>query len=186
MPPRWILCLTGPPAHALRIAAILIAGAGSAYAITSDSFDYSTPQTGLFSIAPTDLVPDSAAGMNDYTISADGASLATGSPNCFNKGLNLPQGARLGRVEVWYRSIRFSTFPRVMLVAARLSDGIVTVLTDTNLPDNTGARISQVVEIGGGHRVDNFGNGYGFSFCLLGGDLFYGARITYRYRDAGD
>jgi hypothetical protein len=85
---------------------------GTAVAITSPDFTYSTTKNGYFTIDPMAMGPSGAAATNNYEviwISAQGAYLRLSSTppaqtHCFQTGVHLPHGASLVSVTTWYSS----------------------------------------------------------------------------------
>src|SRR4051794_25879480 len=74
---------------------------GTAQAITDTTFTYSTPRTGFLGINPTALASlDSSNAYSNTVVQLT----TTGSPSCFGTGINLPQGAKVVTIVVWYKS----------------------------------------------------------------------------------
>src|SRR5689334_18036604 len=77
------------------------AAIGTAQAITDSFFLYSSPRTGYFTISPAALSPDADGA--DYIIGfSGGAKLQMNSNRCFVTGVNLPQGAKITQMRVFY------------------------------------------------------------------------------------
>lgn len=164
-----------------------LALSGAAQAITDNVFRYTTPKTGHFSIHVMAMAPDGNISANDY-ITDWGGTLSTGMANhCYITGVNLPHGATMTRLTVWYTS-NGSSDPIVNLIRETLANGTTNVITIPNTFDDSGTRTQSNTVIPNNTlaKVNNAQYAYGFGICLGNGTVFHGARITYTYNTAGD
>lgn len=164
---------------------MVLAISGLAQAITSDTFTYSAVKTGYYPIHPFDLSPDSDTSSENADVSPSGAIVGSG---CFNTGVKLPQGATIVSITMWARS-GVSTNPYLFLKRHTPATGAEVVLVDKQFPDDTNVRksFSFTIPTSNTARVVNNSNSlYGFLTCVGTNTEFYGARITYTYRNAGD
>jgi hypothetical protein len=180
--------LAGYPRSAAAGAAValaVVAAVGTAQAITDTVFKYSTPKTGFFTIDAMALAPDNSGALyfNDWD---DGLEASAGNTACFNAGVNLPNGATITQVSVWAESAAFGN-PNSNLRRKKLSDGSFDILAQAQLVDDTQTRKVQHVAVPAADAVVNNNlYSYGFGFCPAEDDVFYVARISYTYQNAGD
>jgi len=162
-------------------AAVLGASALPAAAITDTKFTYSTEQTGFLTISPMDVAPDgNNSAANPWFVSWTGMSL-TGD-GCFETGVNLPQGARITEIRLWYRKKIFFHF-----LSTKLVDGATTTIASRTVQgDGTTERRSFGAAPEAETIVDNRSRMYGLGICVAPGETFHGARIIYKYTSAGD
>jgi len=159
---------------------------GTAVAITSPDFTYSTTKTGYYSIHPMALA--SADNVAQYTnIYTTSSLFAVNVGVCHSTGVNLPQGSRITQLAVWYQSPAGSD-PTVYLQRTTLADGNTSsLLTSGSIADDSNTRKLAVLPlVGGASVVSNTGFAYGFGICLGSNGTFRGARIAYTYTSAGD
>ncbi|BBE71303.1 hypothetical protein [Oharaeibacter diazotrophicus] len=152
-----------------------------AAAITDLKFTYSTEQTGFLTISPMAMAPDGDATAAKPWLSYWGGARLTGR-GCFQTGVNLPQGARIAEVRTWFqKAITFEMW------SAKLADGVATKIVgkDTTAADPT-ARRNFGLAPATATFVDNRAQTYGFGVCLEENEIFFGARIIYKYTSAGD
>jgi len=162
-------------------AAILASTAAPAWAITDTKFTYSTEQTGFLTISPMDMAPDGDSSASKPWFSSWGGMTLTGD-GCFQTGVNLPQGAKITEVRVWYSKKIFFEFR-----AAKLVDGSSTVIVGKDVQgDGSTTRRSFGLPPTAETIVDNRGRMYGLGVCLAPGETFNGARIVYKFTNAGD
>jgi hypothetical protein len=111
----------------------------------------------------------------------------TGNALCFNTGVNLPNGATMTRLSVWYTS-GASSNPFVQLVRHTLADGTSNVSAFQTIIDDSGTRKQRNLTIANNSlaKVKSGPYTYGFGVCLGSDTVFHGARITYTYNHAGD
>lgn len=162
------------------IAALFLGGA--AYAITDTAFNYSTPKTGYLAIPTAAFV----ARYNSDVYSNFGYVLTTSSStHCFSAPVNLPQGAKMTALAIWYAK-NDSDAVAVTLSRQKLSDGTLDTIS-TLVPVNTsGVRKPANVNITTLQGVDNLHYSYFIEACVSKTEQFYSARIAYTYTDAGD
>ena len=158
---------------------------GTAVAITSPDFTYSSAKSGRYSIAPGAMTPRDNTIV--YNVSAGELSAtAAGSGECFATGVNLPNGAVIVSIHSWYRSDSASDFG-VFAYRHSLASNVATQLTPGYVVDDTDTRKYVTHTIPAALRtVDNFAYDYSYWVCLGTGSTFHGARINYTYRSAGD
>ncbi len=179
-----------------RIAAGLAAGAiiglflsGAAQAITESVFQYSTPQNGYYSIHPASLSPQHLDQPLNYFI---GDELTTNNVRCFQTGVNLPDGAKLTALRVWYRAS--TTTPSgpmdFRLFRTALGSGAGNLIGFKKAIIISGERATELIALSGpAATVHNAQFMYGFSVCMyvVNPDAaFGGARLNYTYTTAGD
>jgi hypothetical protein len=162
--------------------------AGAAYAVTDTAFNYSTPKNGYFTIdrmamAPTDDV--AAASFSIKTGSGEGLA-DTGATRCFNSAVNLPHGATIVRLHVWFSSVAEAD-PEFSVLRQRLTDGLTHVVANIQTADDSGDRkVASANANASFAAVSNAQYSYGFRACIGQLDAFYAARILYTYTSAGD
>jgi hypothetical protein len=161
----------------------------SAKAITDTVFRYSTPQTGHFMIPPaalnatTDFPPYRNEGFRL-------TNLGTSAQTCLQAPVNLPQGAVIKSIRIWYgrqtsNATFFADLKRVRLTATGPSTlPPIAGSGDDEPPINDG--FSVIVYDAAAHTVDNRLNLYYLELCIASGAVFYSARIDYTYDTAGD
>jgi hypothetical protein len=164
---------------------LVLAAGGLARAITEPVFKYPTPRTGYFSIHPVAMTPTAPGIGDDYSIGR--TEISTNKDVCFITGVNLPHGATLKAVVVWYSSRFTPGAPTFELFANSPANGTLQTLASKGAPDNSQTRKSLNIEISTTDKiVNNAQKDYGFAACMKNGDKFYGARISYTYDNAGD
>jgi hypothetical protein len=96
---------------------------GTAVAVTSPNFTYSSAQPGFYAISPMDMAPNGTIAVNNgYSIDYyDPAQLTANG--CHNTGVHLPQGAKLKNVVVYFKSGNQSNLS-AFFVRLNLSSGI--------------------------------------------------------------
>jgi hypothetical protein len=173
----WRVAVTG--------VAATIAVIGAAQAITDTAFRYSSPQVGYFSINPMAMTADSSTVVYDRGPSS--ISHDVGGAGCFGTGVNLPQGARMATLAVWFTSDNQDD-PTFSIERQRLSDGaLVTVAAVTGVDDSQTRQLATVTIESDVGTIDNSRYSYAFRFCPGSFvDSFRSARIRYIYRNAGD
>lgn len=159
---------------------------GAAYAITDTAFTYSTPRNGYFTIDRMAMTPPN----DDATFSIEtgsGEGLAgTNTTRCFNAAVNLPQGATIVRIHVWYSSSGESD-PEFLVLRQTLTDGQTDIVANIQTADNSGDRKVATANADAAFAaVSNTDYSYGFAACIGQLDAFYAARILYKYSNAGD
>jgi hypothetical protein len=167
---------------------ILMAAAifGTAQAATDTIYKYSTPKTGSFTIDNLAMSPTESPSPA-YENKLHSGLVASGFA-CFSTGVNLPHGAILTKVVVYYRSasghdVWGALYRQQLSNASKISLASATFAASNTpkagaLPlDTTPA--SNVV-------INNNQYSYSFGICLEAGGEFYATRITYTYEHAGD
>lgn len=163
----------------------LAACIGGALAVTSRDFTYSSVKTGYYTIHPAAMVP--SASSSQYGINVSGSIL--GGNGCFVTGVNLPQGAIITLVTVWARSDSSGIGPTASLFRNTPANGGSATIANKNFDDDSDTRRGFSVSVPASNParlVNNSNQTFGFETCVTTGTLFYGARITYTYRSAGD
>jgi hypothetical protein len=168
-------------AAASTLAAVLISG--TALAITENVYNYSSPKTGFFGISNLAMAADNSEATN-FSNNRN-TFLNSRDFNCFNTGVNLPNGATIKNLVVYYSD---AVVPLdVTLLRQRLSDGAWEEIAIKAFIDATGTRRAQGVPINESlAQINNTQYVYGFTACLNGNAVFYAARIGYTYTNAGD
>lgn len=163
----------------------LAACVGGALAVTSTDFTYSSVKTGYYAMPPVDLQPDSASAAANLFKDFGGSLEGDG---CYGAGLHLPQQATIVSVTVWYASTPSSDISVTLSRDTPLT-GANAVLVSKLLADDTDVRkaFTQNVSASNPARVVNNSNTmYTLGICIDEGSRFFGARIAYTYRNAGD
>ena len=155
---------------------------GAALAITESSYNYTTPKTGYYGISNLGLAPRNHS--NEYD--NPGMSGGLSGTGCFHRGVNLPQGAVITGLTVYYAGTDEDDVI-VTLTRQRLSDGNQQNIASKSMSDVSTNRVSETVPITASRAtIANAGYNYGFQVCVDPGGAFFGARITYTYTSAGD
>jgi hypothetical protein len=170
---------------ALAAAAGTAALIGTAEAVTDTAFTYSQPKTGWYTVVPAELAPISSGVA--YAADSQSLRLQTNSSNCFTGGMHLPQGSTITNVTAWHQSGvggRLSFFlDRVALATGTLEQIAVGAPSD----DSNTRKSFSVTPFASTSLVNNGNFNYTFILCPVTTDnIFYGARIAYTYRSAGD
>jgi len=172
----------------IAVAAVVatVAGIGAARAVTDTSFTYSQAKTGWYSVVPAELAPVNSS--VSYAATRNQLNLLSDNSNCFTAGLHLPQGAKITQLVIWYQSgIRDRpTFfvERTSPVTGNFDQIVVAAGNDNSNTRKTlfGDPPSAISSV-----VNNGSFNYALLVCLATTDnIFYGARIAYTYRSAGD
>lgn len=154
--------------------------AGTAQAVTDTVFQYSTPKTGYVTFQAQNFTPRSST--TEFNSSA-GNGLVPTAGAFFSTPLQLPQGAKITALTVWYQ-----TQTTISIIRQRLTNNVADV--PVNRTFNAG---------GGAFTIGNANmpsppiviNNAQFSYSLQvfaepGPAAFFNARITYTYTNAGD
>ncbi len=169
------------------LAALFLAGA--AYAITETAFTYSTPRNGYFTIDRMAMTPTNDNAADSFSIqtgTGEGLTPGTTHPHCFNAAVNLPHGATIVRMQVWFSSASESN-PDFSILRQRLTDGQTDVVaTVATLEDGAVRKLASANANASFAAVSNAQYSYGFAACIGQLDAFYAARILYTYTSAGD
>jgi hypothetical protein len=119
---------------------------------------------------------DTAA--NFYVKNATGA-LTTSADGCFTAGVQLPNGATVTKVTVWYKK-NSANSARFALRWRQFSNGRSEALVDEFLPGSAGLpRTSVTFDVPAASGAATPAYSYGALVCLGTNDLFWGARIHY-------
>jgi len=156
---------------------------GTAYAITSSSFKYSSTKTGYLSVSPMDFIPDSP---NTTYFTSWTGGLTDSGDECFNAGINLPSGSKVKQITFYYSSGPASDFfGRFIRMRGPIGTGID--ITGFATPGNdTGTPSSITRNVGAANQnVNNNQFSYGIGVCPGTDGEFYGARVKYTYKNAG-
>jgi hypothetical protein len=187
--------LTMSKLFAYRRSATVVAGGllalvsigGTAQAITDTIFKYSAPKTGYFTIDAMAMAPNGGSSAAEFGIAWD-AGLTTGNNHCFNAGVNLPNGAHITGVAIFYKSGATSDVS-VEFLRKNLANGTFVDVAIDDIADDTNTRQAAAIPLSStlSHLVvDNAHYSYGFGICMGNSDTFYAARIGYTYTNAGD
>jgi hypothetical protein len=157
----------------------------SAQAVTDTAFRYTAEKTGTFSIHHMAMIPADKDSANNYTVTW-GSGLKAMAGSCFNTAVNLPNGAKISTVQVFFSSGADANV-ETYLFRHQLNDGTGDSIAQKIFFDDSGVRKAGLVSIKATTEVvNNLQYAYGFGICLGNADTFYGARIQYKYMNAGD
>lgn len=155
---------------------------GTAVAITSPNFTYSAVQQGHYTIGPSALTPRGTDAADDYFINVSDLS----GVGCYQTGVNLPQGASVNSVTTWYKS-NVASNPGVFLYRHNVPNDGINLLVSASIDDDSNTRKPITHTVPANLRiVNNLYFEYSYYICLDDGTLFYGARINYTFKTAGD
>ena len=156
---------------------------GTAYAITSSSFKYSSTKTGYVSVSHMDLAADNSG--NTYF---NNWSTGLAADGCYNAGVNLPQGSKVKSVTYFYESgvgAGSDFFGRFVRQDMPNSTGL-DLFTAVNPVNNTGLPSSVTATVGAANQtINNKRYSYGIGVCPGSDGNFLGARVKYTYKNAG-
>ncbi len=161
---------------------------GTAFAITANTFSYSRIKTGYYSIHPGALAPIDTLAASNYNVNFVNPSMDTGSGSsvCFSTGINLPNGASIVSLTIFYQSNASSNISALMTRLA-LSTGIPDNFLFQIISDDSDVRRRSVFPVPAASQfVDNSAYAYALAVCIAAGTTFNGARIRYTYKTAGD
>ena len=164
-----------------------LSAAGPAVAVTSDTFTYTTVKTGYLSISPGAMIPD---GFNmNYENSWSTGVRNAGKPGdptiCLNTGVQLPHGAKITGIRVWYSNNPKSESSSFDLRRQMLATNAIVSLKQLSGKDPSNNRVSVYAAVPA-VVVNSALSTYMFGACLSAGDAFSGAAITYTYTTAGN
>jgi hypothetical protein len=181
----YITSRCGAIAAAGGVVAALSFG-GVAQAITDTVFRYSAPKTGFYSIDRFALNPiGSFFGAMNYNREWNGGLWNNGTDaNCFGTGINLPHGATLASVRVWYSSDTDGN-PAFRFIAQEFASPAQTIIFVAAPSDNSATVRSVNIPVDP-LKINNSQTSYALTVCLSPNDIFYSARVTYTYDNAGD
>jgi hypothetical protein len=176
--------------HWRALGATLAAGAvamqiiGAAHAATDTIFKYTTPKTGALTLLAAAFTPaQHTSSWSNIGSSLDGA----GGSTCFFAAVNLPQGAKITNLAVWYAK-NDSGGSYLFLTREQLSTGNTALIGSVLATDSGGARGGKQAAVTNTavNTVNNLAYGYYLEKCVSSTETFYGARITFTYQTAGD
>jgi hypothetical protein len=154
---------------------------GAAFAITDSAFNYTTPKTGYFGISNLGMAPQS----DTDSFLNPGMSGGLDGTSCFHRGVNLPNGAVITGLVVYFASGAPGNVV-ASLKRQKLSNGAEQNIGSKSFTDASFNRVSDTVPITASRAtVINAQYNYGFQVCLTVAS-FFGAGITYTYKNAGD
>jgi hypothetical protein len=167
-----------------RIAALASVLAAAPFAGTLSAAP-ATQKTGRLGIDPMAMSPD-----GNFAFENDWATGLTNTYNCFNAGINLPQGAKITNVAIAYNSPGADPSPdhRVYVELRRkmFSTGQTENIGARIFPRTNGSRTLSKLPTPNGETtpIDNLKYTYGIGVCMGAvQNSFYGARILYTYTD---
>jgi hypothetical protein len=177
-----------------RMIAVVTAGgllaafalSGVAQAVTDTIFKYTTPKTGYLAISPVAFAPELSS--LQYSVGRS-ILLAANGTACFEAPVNLPQGAKMTALAIWYRRTAPNSFSVGLNRHPIAPENLVSVVVANPVADTGGVYkpASYNITNASEQTVDNQHNNYFLVVCLSNtNDEFYGARITYSYDSAGD
>jgi len=151
-------------------------------------------KTGYYTIDAMAMAPAGASFETDYSIVwTDGIRNAAPDKTCFNTAVNLPNGATVTKVSVWYTaaavagSLNFGG-----LVRHAVADGNTHYLAEADLGPTANKRVAAALKlypqpalVPTTLKIDNARFSYAFAVCLVGQSkaAFHAARIIYTYLD---
>lgn len=167
----------------------LLAGSlfvGASFAITSQTFRYSSTRTGYLSISPMGFVPGTADVAQQMESSYGEYLRVTDNSGCFSAPIRLPQGARMKAVRWSYRSGPNYDF-NGYLVRQSLEEDAYSIFS-VGVPTNHSSTYRHVARAVPLNRqlINNKKFSYAVSACVGTDTYLYGVRIKYTYRNAGD
>jgi hypothetical protein len=171
------LSLTLAAAGALALVVV-----GAAYALTANSFNYSSAKTSYITVSPMDFAPD---GDNTTYFNSWSGGLADSSGGCHNAGVNLPQGSKVKSVTYFYKSGAASEFFG-RFVRMRIGTGVGTdIITAVNPVNDLTTASAVTANVGAVNQPVSATFAYGVGVCPGSDGTFLGARIKYTYKSAG-
>jgi hypothetical protein len=160
-----------------------VALSDAAYAINSMAFRYSTEQTGYLTIGP----PAFVATNNNYDYFNNGDVLGAGAEACFLATVNLPHGAKIAAFTLWYsKSDNIDSAAALLRVATSTATRDNLAMVTKANTGNARIKVSRSVTNPSLQTVNNAQYFYAVFHCLTLAEGFWGARIKYTYRTAGD
>lgn len=172
----------------LVVSALLGAVVLPTVAFAAVDFVYDEPQTGYYSIHPMSFAPDGADLSGGYFNSWRTGKLSPDSnqQQCLNTGVNLPDGAKIQEVQVWFSSNGAHDL-YTTLTRTALATGQGRTIGGGSFTDSSGNRVTRTRAVDTAlAQIDNAKYQYGFGVCIQSQTVFQGARIKYTYTRAGD
>jgi hypothetical protein len=159
---------------------------GVAFAVTSPNFTYTATQTGNLSLGAMAMAPNDSFSANEYTFSPSGINTTSTTGACFVTGVNLPAGAVLRNLTVYFSSDNKGDL-EVKFFRTRLTTHAYNPIIDKKPVENSDASVAITYPIPAGlSAISNADYSYGLRVCLSVGTFYSGARIQYNYKTAGD
>jgi hypothetical protein len=179
----------GSHRFALLLATLLI-GLGiisAANAIVENVYRYSEPQTGYLQLPVPAFFPDDT-GIEYDTSNGGRLTASAGVFRCFSAPVNLPQGAKMTDVRVWYVAVAGGDTAAGLLREDTTVGNAVAVINTSLAATGAGVRGTANLPVPAAFQsVQNVRYSYIFRFCLFQPTTrFDGARVTYTYTSAGD
>ena len=179
----------------LRRAALACAG-GALLSLLGGAGQSATLKTGYYTIDAMAMGPDRVTIDASYTITwSDGLRNTAIDPVCFNTAVNLPNGATITKVTVWYTGAA-GTETGAAVVRHQVSNGELRYVAEKVVGSSAGQRknfgltVAPVEALAAAlvvprEIIDNARFSYAFGICLNGESkaAFHSARITYTYLD---
>jgi hypothetical protein len=156
---------------------------GAAYAITSAAFRYPRPKTGYLMIPAPAFVVGSRSidyGRNAVMIDVIGSG-------CFVAPVNLPQGAKMTQLAMWYTK-NDAAPANLYFFRASPAQGTSKEIAHLDTA-NTGGAVklaAKLIRAPSLQTVNNVHFTYSLAVCLSDAEVFRTARIRYTYTSAGD
>lgn len=161
---------------------------GVAQAITDTVFRYSSPRIGRYTVDHLAMAPDRTSAANSNYGNTIAGGLTTGTNDtCFVTGINLPHGAALTAVTIYYVHGASSVGDLTAdFVAHPLAAGGAQTLGSRAFANQDDIRRGGNLPIGAGIVINNAQQSYGLRVCLFPFQAFYAARFTYTVNNAGE
>jgi hypothetical protein len=165
---------------------------GTSIAVTSNSFRYSETKTGYLSFSPSEFIVDTSTDAYSNVFDEGGFE-----GECFaTTGVHLPHGARAKSVTFYYEA-QGSTPSQTFLgeFHRRRANNLdasgyppFVLMTNPGTLEAGGTDPSKITgQVRDGKElIDNKNFEYLLAICPKSAGIFYGARIRYTYRTAGD
>lgn len=167
-------------------AAVASVVSGVAFAVTSPDFTYSAAQTGYLTLGPMAMTPDDSNSADDYLINPLHLYNDSTTGACFVTGVNLPKGAILRNLTVYFTSDNIGDL-QVSFFRTRLANKAFVALINKQPVENTSSYVRVSYPFPPAlSTIDNAAFAYSLRVCLADGTTYSGARIQYTYRTAGD
>jgi hypothetical protein len=171
-------------AAAGAVAGMLFAG-GAAHAVTDTIFRYSTPKTGFVTIQSIAFNPD-ASGTAFH--SAIQLTLDVAGAACFLAPVNMPQGAKMSALQIWYKRATPNFFTVALFRQHITQESSADVIVSQTPPGGGFFRPAKYdITDTALQTVDNSRYSYFLRVCMAEtADSFQNARVTFTYNNAGD
>jgi hypothetical protein len=168
---------------------LALAFPGAAKAITDTNFRYSAPKTGYLTITAAAFTPGVSA--SAYINNGAVISPSTTNLTCWYAPVNLPHGATMSQLALWYVS-ESPDLVIIQLIRRTLANAAEGQIVSESAPASGGLyRRASYPITGAMQTADNARHGYYIRMCLQydgsgSSPQYHGARITYTYTSAGD